>query len=211
MLGGTRRPSRRSCPRWSSASTPTRRASCGPTPSARCSRTCSSSRPRAARCARASAGGWARLPPDEDRRRGASARCAGATRPRRRRRRPESPRAWVVTADMGLGHQRAAHALAHLAHGRHPRRRQPGRHRRGRGPLLAPAHLDLRVPVAHQRPAGGRRRALRRCWTACCTFRRSIRCATCRSPRPATRSWTTSSGRGSAGGCSSGCARTGCR
>ena len=25
-------------------------------------------------------------------------------------------RAWVVTADMGLGHQRAAHALAHLAH-----------------------------------------------------------------------------------------------
>ncbi len=26
-------------------------------------------------------------------------------------------RAWVVTADMGLGHQRAAHALAHLAEG----------------------------------------------------------------------------------------------
>lgn len=25
-------------------------------------------------------------------------------------------RAWIVTADMGLGHQRAAHALAHLAH-----------------------------------------------------------------------------------------------
>ena len=28
---------------------------------------------------------------------------------------PDSPRAWVVTADMGLGHQRAAHSLAHLA------------------------------------------------------------------------------------------------
>ena len=27
------------------------------------------------------------------------------------------PRAWVVTADMGLGHQRAAHPLAHLAEG----------------------------------------------------------------------------------------------
>lgn len=29
----------------------------------------------------------------------------------------ERLRAWVVTADMGLGHQRAAHALAHLAEG----------------------------------------------------------------------------------------------
>jgi hypothetical protein len=29
---------------------------------------------------------------------------------------PEVLRAWVVTADMGLGHQRAAHALAYLAH-----------------------------------------------------------------------------------------------
>lgn len=28
---------------------------------------------------------------------------------------PDPPRAWVVTADMGLGHQRAAHALAYLA------------------------------------------------------------------------------------------------
>jgi len=28
---------------------------------------------------------------------------------------PERPRAWVVTADMGFGHQRAAHGLAHLA------------------------------------------------------------------------------------------------
>jgi len=28
---------------------------------------------------------------------------------------PDPLRAWVVTADMGLGHQRAAHALAHLA------------------------------------------------------------------------------------------------
>jgi hypothetical protein len=28
-----------------------------------------------------------------------------------------SPRAWVVTADMGLGHQRAAHPLSHLAEG----------------------------------------------------------------------------------------------
>ena len=26
-------------------------------------------------------------------------------------------RAWVVTADMGLGHQRAAHTLSHLAEG----------------------------------------------------------------------------------------------
>ena len=30
---------------------------------------------------------------------------------------PEQLRAWVVTADMGLGHQRAAHALAYLAEG----------------------------------------------------------------------------------------------
>jgi hypothetical protein len=29
---------------------------------------------------------------------------------------PDELRAWVVTADMGLGHQRAAHALAYLAH-----------------------------------------------------------------------------------------------
>ena len=29
----------------------------------------------------------------------------------------EQPRAWVVSADMGLGHQRAAHALAYLAEG----------------------------------------------------------------------------------------------
>jgi hypothetical protein len=29
----------------------------------------------------------------------------------------ERLRAWIVTADMGLGHQRAAHALAHLAEG----------------------------------------------------------------------------------------------
>jgi len=28
---------------------------------------------------------------------------------------PDHLRAWIVTADMGLGHQRAAHALAHLA------------------------------------------------------------------------------------------------
>jgi len=33
-------------------------------------------------------------------------------------RRPlDSPRAWVVTADMGLGHHRAAHPLSHLAEG----------------------------------------------------------------------------------------------
>ena len=30
---------------------------------------------------------------------------------------PERIRAWVVSADMGFGHQRAAHALAHLAEG----------------------------------------------------------------------------------------------
>ena len=29
----------------------------------------------------------------------------------------EGPRAWVVSADMGLGHQRAAHPLSHLAEG----------------------------------------------------------------------------------------------
>ena len=28
----------------------------------------------------------------------------------------ERPSAWVVSANMGMGHQRAAHALAHLAH-----------------------------------------------------------------------------------------------
>ena len=27
------------------------------------------------------------------------------------------PRAWVVSADMGLGHRRAAHPLSHLAEG----------------------------------------------------------------------------------------------
>lgn len=31
--------------------------------------------------------------------------------------RTADPRAWVVTADMGLGHQRAAHPLSHLSHG----------------------------------------------------------------------------------------------
>lgn len=30
---------------------------------------------------------------------------------------PEQPRAWIVSANMGLGHQRAAHALSYLAEG----------------------------------------------------------------------------------------------
>ena len=29
----------------------------------------------------------------------------------------EHPRAWIVSADMGLGHQRAAHSLAYLGDG----------------------------------------------------------------------------------------------
>src|SRR5436190_19507832 len=78
-----RRPSR--WWRWSSAHTPTRRASCGATRRARCSPISSSSRPRAARCVKENSGGGprgegpARSPPGVSPR----SRCAARARVRR--------------------------------------------------------------------------------------------------------------------------------
>ena len=73
----------------------------------------------------------------------------------------DAPRAWVVTADMGLGHQRAAWPLRDVAKAGHHDAGQGQQHLPLGAQALGAAAQELRVPLPDQELAPHRRHRLR--------------------------------------------------